>query len=481
MKRESFDMADNASATMMSLSEAATALHGTLLGDDVRFSGVTIDSRKVSAGNLFIAIDGEKFDGHDFIAQAVQAGAAAALVHRPMADAKIPLLVVKDTHVALGQLAAYWRSKFKLPLIALTGSNGKTTVKEMIASILHAHCDKTGDDAVLATEGNLNNDIGMPLTLLKLRAHHRYAVIEMGMNHAGEISYLTHIAKPDVALVNNAQRAHVGEVGGLEAVARAKGEIFAGLHADGTAIINADDASEPLWNSIAHKFRKLHFGLTQQAEVTARFQLNATGTPMQISTPRGNISVVLMVPGEHNVRNALAAAAAAVALGVPLAAITRGLNQFSGVKGRLQRKPGINGADIIDDTYNANPDSVHAAIAVLSKAAGKKILVLGDMGELGEDGVTLTAQLGKDAKQAGIDTLYTLGELSAHAAKSFGAGAKKFNVLDELLATLTPQLDANTVVLVKGSRFMKMERVVDAISRPTLTAAVGTLDAKGSK
>jgi UDP-N-acetylmuramoyl-tripeptide--D-alanyl-D-alanine ligase len=478
MKRELFEMSNSAS-TMMALSEAASALHGELRGEDARFSAVSTDSRSVKTGDLFIALDGEKFDGHNYVQQAAASGAVAALVHKPIANATIPLIVVKDTHAALGQLAAYWRGKFTLPLIALTGSNGKTTVKEMIAGILRAHC--ANDTDVLATEGNLNNDIGMPLTLLKLRAQHRYAVIEMGMNHGGEIDYLTRIAQPDIALINNAQRAHVGEVGGLEAVARAKGEIFTGLRKDGAAIINTDDAHEPLWSSLARNRRQIRFGLNQPADVTARIQLNATGTPMQVTTPLGNFSTVLMVPGEHNARNALAATAACVALDIPLAAIAQGLSQFSGVKGRLQRKPGINGADIIDDTYNANPDSARAAIAVLAKTAGKKILVLGDMGELGAEGVALTAQLGTDAKAAGIDTLYVLGELSAHAAKKFGAGAKKFLQADELIATLVSKLDADTTVLVKGSRFMRMEKIVDAISLTNLDHSVGTTDAKGSK
>jgi UDP-N-acetylmuramoyl-tripeptide--D-alanyl-D-alanine ligase len=477
MKRDSVDMSE--AATMMKLSDAATALRAELRGADASFSGVTTDSRNVSAGDLFVALVGEKFDGHDYLDVAAKNGAAAALVHQPVANPPLPLIVCKDTLAALGQLAGYWRGKFSLPLVALTGSNGKTTVKEMIASILRAHCDNAS--AVLATEGNLNNHIGMPLTLLKLRASHRYAVIEMGMNHEGEITYLTQLAQPQVALVNNAQRAHVGEVGGIEAVARAKGEIFSGLDADGMAIINADDPSEPLWKSLARKYRILSFGLTQPADITAKFQLNATGTPMQIHTPRGNFSTLLMVPGEHNARNALAACAAAIALEIPLTAIAKGLSQFSGVKGRLQRKPGINGADIIDDTYNANPDSVQAAIAVLAKSSGKKILVLGDMGELGAEGVKLTEQIGLDAKKIGIDVLFTLGELSMNAARAFGIGAKKFADLDELIATLTPMLDAKTVVLVKGSRFMKMERVVEAIARPNYNAAVGTLDAKESK
>lgn len=472
-------MTESTATNMMTLSQAATALHAELRGNDTSFSGVCTDSRETKRGDLFVALDGEKFDGHDYLDIAASSGAVAALVHKPVANAPLPLIVCKDTLAALGQLAGHWRNTFTLPVVALTGSNGKTTVKEMIASILRAYCGN--DAAVLATEGNLNNHIGMPLTLLKLRAQHRFAVIEMGMNHEGEIYYLTHIAKPQVALVNNAQRAHLGEVGGLEAVARAKGEIFSGLTADGIAIINADDAAEPLWKSLAHKYRQLTFGLTQPADVSAKYQLNATGTPMQVTTPRGDFSTLLMVPGEHNARNALAACAAAVAMEIPLASIARGLSQFSGVKGRLQRKPGINGADIIDDSYNANPDSVHAAIAVLTKSTGRKILVLGDMGELGADGAKLTEQIGIEAKQAGIDTLFTLGELSVHAARAFGLGAQKFVAPDELVNALLPLLDANTVVLVKGSRFMRMERVVDAIARPNFNAAVGTLDAKESQ
>lgn len=479
MKRELFEMANPASVTMMNLSEAAAALQADLRGADAAFSGICTDSRAVSPGDLFVALAGEKFDGHNFLDVAARRGAIAALVNRPVADSALALIVCGDTLAALGKLAAYWRSKFTMPLVALTGSNGKTTVKEMLAGILRSHCND--EASVLATEGNLNNHIGMPLTLLKLRAHHRYAVIEMGMNHEGEISYLTQIARPHVALVNNAQRAHVGEVGSLEAVARAKGEIFSGLDTGGIAIINADDPSEPLWRSMAHKYHRLTFGLTQPADITAKIQLNATGTPMSVQTPQGSFSTFLMVPGEHNARNALAACAAAVALEIPLPAIARGLSNFSGVKGRLQRKPGINGADIIDDTYNANPDSVAAAIAVLAKSAGRKILVLGDMGELGAEGADLTTESGRLAKKSAIDVLFTLGELSSHAAAAFGAGAKKFTNIEDLVAALAPLLNADTVVLVKGSRFMRMERVVDAIARPNLSAAVDTLDAKERK
>jgi UDP-N-acetylmuramoyl-tripeptide--D-alanyl-D-alanine ligase len=342
-------------------------------------------------------------------------------------------------------------------LLAITGSNGKTTVKEMLAAILSAHA---GEDAVLATRGNLNNDIGMPLTLLKLRAQHRYAVIEMGMNHPGEIEYLTHLAHPDVVLVNNASGAHLEGLGSVEGVARAKGEIFAGLKSGGTAVINADDGHAGLWRTLADKHRIFDFGLEHAAAMKGVWQVQGFGGLLRAHTPVGELQVVLQVPGEHNARNALGAATAALAAHVPLETIARALESFGGVIGRLQRKQAQQGATLIDDTYNANPASMHAALEVLAQAAGKRIFVLGDMGELGDDAAQFHREIGIAARELGIEQLYALGELSKQAVAEFGEGAKHFTDVEGLLTALKDELDAQTTVLVKGSRFMKMERVV---------------------
>ncbi|MBS4095272.1 MAG: UDP-N-acetylmuramoyl-tripeptide--D-alanyl-D-alanine ligase, partial [Sulfuricella sp.] len=368
-----------------------------------------------------------------------------------------PLLVVDDTRLALGRLARQWRLKINPAVLAITGSNGKTTVKEMSAAILRA---AAGPDAVLATAGNYNNDIGLPLTLLKLRAPHRYAVIEMGMNHPREIAYLTKLARADVALINNAHPAHLAGLGTVEAVARAKGEIFEGLAEHGSAIVNADDPHAELWRELAHQHKVVTFGLNSPAEVSADYRLDPDGSWLKLSTPRGEIELVLHAPGLHNVRNALAATAAALALDVPLGRIAHGLESFTPVKGRLHAKPAVHGAQLIDDSYNANPGSVRAAIDTLAAWPGKRVLVLGDMGELGTSGPRLHGEIGAYAKQAGIDRLLALGELSIAAARSFGSGGQHFETIEDLLHEAENQLAPDVVMLVKGSRFMKMERVV---------------------
>lgn len=457
---------------MMLLSQAAQATGGTLAGADVRFDAVSSDSRKIAQGDLFVALRGEHFDGYEFVATAAQAGAVAALVNADshqgqVASGKeqgtrpapgIPLLLVDDTRLALGRLAAWWRRQFDISLVAITGSNGKTTVKEMLAAILREAAGSA--DAVLATQGNFNNDIGMPLTLLKLNAAHRYAVIEMGMNHSGEIDNLTQIAAPDVALINNASGAHLAGLGSVEAVAQAKGEIFAGLQHHGTAVINADDAHAPLWRALAGAHPLLEFGLDPQADVRGAWQPRGFGLRLDVTAPQGIFSADLQVPGAHNARNALAATAAAIVLNIPLETIAKGLEGFGGVAGRLQRKAALHGASLIDDTYNANPASLRAAISVLAQAAGKRILVLGDMGELGDDAARFHAEIGGEARRAGIERLYALGTLSGNAVREFGSGAQHFERIEDLQAALEKELDANTTVLVKGSRFMKMERVV---------------------
>ena len=444
---------------MLTLSAAALAVDGLSYGKDKEFTSVGSDSRSVVPGMLFVALQGERFDGHDYVAEVLAQGAAGALVSREFAATQtgLPLIGVADTRLALGRLAAHWRERFPIPLIGVTGSNGKTTVKEMCAAILRADF---GQHAVLATTGNLNNDIGLPLTLLKLHAPHHAAVIEMGMNHPGEIAALTQIARPTVALVNNAQRAHLAGLGTVADVARAKGEIFAGLPEDGVAVINADDAQAPLWRDLARPHKVVSFGFSPSATVRGHWDPHGFGGELTLTTPQGETRLQLPLPGEHNARNALAAAAACLAAGVRLAPIVRGLERFSNVGGRLQRKTGRHGAMVIDDSYNANPDSMRAAIDVLATLPGRRIFVMGDMGEVGEAAGQMHDEIGGYAKSQGIELLFALGEKSAAAAHNFGSGGQHFPSVTALVGALQPLLDKDTTVLVKGSRFMKMERVV---------------------
>ncbi len=443
----------------MRLHEAAAAIGATAIGADVEFTVVSTDSRNIPPGALFIALRGERFDGHKFASKAMEQGASAVVVEASARLDIAPAIVVENSRLALGRLAAWHRRRMPAKLLAITGSNGKTTVKEMVAAIVNAHA---GPGAVLATTGNLNNDIGMPLTLLRLAPSHQFAVIEMGMNHPGELDYLSRLAQPDVALVNNALRAHLEGLGSVAAVARAKGEIYVGLKADGIALYNADDANAGIWESLAQGHRHLGFGLTH-GEFHADCRLREFGADLTLHTPEGATEISLRLPGEHNARNAVAAAAAAQVLGIPLDAIARGLAGFDGVKGRLQNHACILGARLIDDTYNANPDSVAAAIQVLAAQPGQRILVLGDMGELGPDAGELHAEIGTRARQAGIERLLCLGEMSRHAADAFGARAMHFERIEELLAEIENALAPDVTVLVKGSRFMKMERVVNSL------------------
>ncbi len=455
---------------MMDLQEAALATGGTAVGGSVSFLSVSTDSRAVQSDQLFVALRGERFDGHDFVENVVAQGAAAAMVDRAWAathPVPLPLLVVEDTRYGLGRLAAAWRGRFDLPLIGITGSNGKTSVKEMCAAILRAQARLDGFDpdlCVLATRGNLNNDIGLPLMLLRLSGNHRAAVIEMGMNHPGEIGYLTHLARPTVALVNNAQRAHLQGMGSVNEVAREKGAIYEGLSSDGVAVINADDPFAGYWKSINGGRRTLTFGLGAGADVRATCNAHGFVSDVVLESPRGSTRFRLQVPGQHNVRNALAAAAACLAAGVSLDAVATGLGGYTGTPGRLFLRKGLNGATVIDDCYNANPDSMRAGIAVLGATPGRKILVVGDMGEIGEQSFQYHDEIGGYAKSEGIDFLFGLGEMSEVAARNFGEGGHHFTKLDDLVAAVKAELNEDTVVLVKGSRFMKMERVVDAIA-----------------
>ena len=441
----------------MQLSEAAAVLVARHSGADVRFTGLSTDTRTLVTDNLFFALAGPHFDGHDYVEQARAAGAAAVAVSRSV-DTTLPRLQVEDTRRALGRLAAHWRSRFAVPVIGVTGSNGKTTVKEMLAAILGTA------GPVLATHGNLNNDIGVPLTLARLAPEHRSAVIEMGANHPGEIAYLTTLVRPTVGIVTNAGPAHLEGFGSIAGVARAKGELFAGLAADAVAVINADDSCADLWRGLAGSRRVLSFGLAMDADVSGDYRSVAGHTQLRLRTPAGEVEIALPLPGRHNAVNALGATAAALAAGADLAAVRRGLESLAPVAGRLQRTHRGDGGLLLDDTYNANPGSLAAAIDVLCEAPAPRWLVLGDMGELGPDGGTLHAEAGAYAQAAGIDALYCLGGLAAQAARRFGPGARTFQDLDTLVAALRADLRAEVTLLVKGSRRMGMERVVRALA-----------------
>ncbi len=443
----------------MTLAQAATVLDGEMRGADVRFDDVCTDSRTVKAGDLFVALRGERFDGHNFVAQAAAAGAAAALIDRAHAVTSpgLPSAAVADTTLALAKLAAHWRRQFNIPLIAVVGSNGKTTVKEMIAACLRAHF---GDAAVLATRGNLNNHIGVPLTLLSLRAAHRVAVVEIGMNHPGETGQLAVVAAPTIAVINNAQREHQEFMHSVADVAAEHASLLHALPADGVAVINADDTHAGVWRNAAEQRAVLDFGLQHGAKVSARCALKSGSSRLNVATPADEAEFELPLAGEHNARNALAAIAAATAAGVPLGACAAALSRFVAVRGRLQVKTGVRGATLIDDTYNANPDSVRAAIDVLVRAPGRRLLVLADMGEVGGQGVAFHEEAGAYARASGVERLYALGDLAAAAARAFGAGARHYARIEELLADVENELGPQTTLLVKGSRFMQMERVV---------------------
>ncbi len=440
----------------MTLAAAATVLHGTLRGSDAEFSGVSTDTRTLKRGDLFVALVGPNYDGHGFVNDAAGKGAVGALVSRALA-ADMTTVQVADTRLGLGQLAAYWRRQFQIPVIAVTGSNGKTTVKNMIAAILNVA------GPTLATQGNLNNDIGVPLTLLRLRQGDRHAVIEMGMNHPGEIDYLSKLAHPTIALINNAAAAHLAGLGSVEAVARAKGEIYAGLAADGIAIINADDPHADLWRELAAPHRVITFGLDRPADISAEYELDAGGSTIHLKTPHGGIHMRLSLLGRHNVMNALAASSASLAAGVSLADIQVGLEKLKSVSGRLEVKRGLKGARVLDDTYNANPGSLAAGVEVLKAASGERVLVLGDMGELGVAARDIHRRVGLLAKSLGIEHLYAVGELTPDAVEAFGNGAQHFTSHEALIENLRACLHADMTVLVKGSRLMKMEYVVAGI------------------
>ncbi|MBR8653320.1 bifunctional UDP-N-acetylmuramoyl-L-alanyl-D-glutamate--2,6-diaminopimelate ligase MurE/UDP-N-acetylmuramoyl-tripeptide--D-alanyl-D-alanine ligase MurF [Achromobacter sp. Marseille-Q0513] len=421
---------------------------------------VSTDTRRIGAGELFVALAGEKFDAHDYLDQAEARGACAAVVAHPVAGVKLPQLVLGDTRVALMRIGAAWRARYSLPVVAVTGSNGKTTTKEMISSVLAAW---KGETNRLATAGNLNNDIGVPLTLLRLRATHRAAVFELGMNHPGEIAQLAAIAAPSVALVTNAQREHQEFMHSVEAVAHENGAAISALPDNGVAVYPGDEPYSPIWDALAGSRRTLRFGLQPGLDVYAEQILaEVASTRCKVVTPVGTADLVLPVAGLHNLRNALAAIAASVAAGAPLEAAIRALAGFSPVAGRMQHKVMSDGTLLIDDSYNANPDSARVAIDVLARIAGTRVLVLGDMGEVGDNGPAMHVEVGNYAREQGLDALITLGEASRAAAAAFGEGARACASVDEVVAALRGLRPS--CVLIKGSRFMRMERVVTAFS-----------------
>jgi UDP-N-acetylmuramoyl-tripeptide--D-alanyl-D-alanine ligase len=449
---------------MMTLAELLECIpNATLRGDAaMRFTSVSTDTRTIQDGALFFALRGERFDAHDFAGEAVERGAVALVVEHPLAVA-VPQILVPDVRCALGEAAVGWRARFELPLIAVTGSNGKTTVTQMIGSILAA---EFGSEHRLVTRGNLNNAIGVPLMLLELAPRHRAAVLELGMNHAGEIDYLARLVRPTVALVVNAQREHQEFLHSVEATAHENGATIPLLPQDGIAVLPADDGCIGIWRRLAQTRPILDFGLTAPAVLTARYRLEHSAYHVSIDSPRGPIELHLDLAGEHQVRNALAATAAAVALGVSPTSIRIGLEGFQPIFGRGVVLRAANGTRLIDDTYNANPDSVRAAIDVLATYPSPRVLVLGDMGEVGTDGPAFHREIGGYAHTRGINTLLGLGSLCTESVAAFreaGGDGRHFSSIDGLVELLRSLAGAEATVLVKGSRFMRMERVLHAL------------------
>lgn len=521
--------------TMLTLDQAARWIDGAkVIGDgSTPFARISTDSRTAGRGDLFVALRGERFDAHDFLGTLATQQVSAAMLSKAPADFTVPYLLVPDTRLALGALAHNWRRQFDLPVVAVTGSNGKTTVKEMIASIFTA---AVGEASRLATRGNLNNDIGVPLTLLRLSPAHALAVVELGMNHPDETRYLAGITEPTVALVNNAQREHQEFMRTVEAVALEHASAIHALGADGTAVFPADDKYTPIWRVAAHTRRIIDFMLTDDADdesesddgqasadtagegsdpasakhakATAAVvgsRRNRHDGGLYIDTPAGAFVVHLNTQGRHNLRNALAATAAAVAAGVSIEAIRAGLEAFQPVKGRLQIKQALlapfTGAKVIDDTYNANPDSMRAAIDVLAVEPSPRVLIVGDMGEVGDQEAAAHREIGAYAKAQGIDAFYALGDASKGACTAFGDGGVHCDSVDALVDALSraaangawrdARADAASSVassgaqtlptfLIKGSRFMAMERVVNKLIDPLQAGAGASVAAAGS-
>ena len=443
---------------MTTLSSAANSMHGDLVGGDRIFDGVSTDTRTLRAGELFVALEGPNFDGRDYVLQASQKGAAAAVVANSVDDS-IAQITVDDTRLALGQLAAAWRRDKSAVVVGITGSNGKTTLKELTAACLSQTA------ATIATEGNLNNEIGMPLMLTRIDETHRYAVIEMGANHAGEIRYLTSLAEPDVVVITNAGAAHLEGFGSVAGVAEAKGEILCGASRPGVAILNADDEYFALWAEMASDIDVMSFGIDSLADIRANdIVSDGGGSSFELHLPDARLDVRLSIPGRHNVRNACAAAAIATTLGVAPEQIQAAFESVKPVAGRLQPRRGLSGSTLFDDSYNSNPLSVAAAAEFLAGLEGQSWLVLGDMGELGDSAASLHSEVGTAAKAAGVDRLFATGELSRNTTEAFGASASWFESVNMLIDAIRVSVTSDVNLLVKGSRFMRMERVVQALS-----------------
>lgn len=438
------------------LSVIARGIGGRLRGADVTVDAVSTDTRTLAPGMLFVALRGERHDAHDFAAAAVDAGAAALLVERELALA-VPQVVVADSLVALGELARMARDRSRARVVGITGSNGKTTVKTLVASIL----SRRGRTHVNA--GNYNNEVGLPLTLLAMPEDAEYAVIEMGAGKPGDIAYLARIARPDVALVNNVAAAHLERMGSLQGVAETKGAIYRALPADGVAVINADDAFADYFGVLAGARRAIRFGALRRADVSANFDVDGGDNRFRLLAPNGAAEIDLPLRGRHNVSNALAASSVALALGVPLATIKAGLEAAPAVDGRLVRRALASGAIVVDDSYNANPGSFAAAIAYLAAESGERMLVMGDMAELGPDAERLHAEVGALARRSGIQCLRAVGSLSRAAVEAFGTGGRHFADQAQLVDALRGEATAGVVLLVKGSRSSGMDRVVRAL------------------
>lgn len=442
----------------LTLTEIAKLLGCDYQGAAVAVTGAAIDSRKLKKGDLFIALAGTQVDGHDFLAQAREAGAVAALVSKSIND-PLPQLLVEDVVAAFGKLAAFWRQQSGAKVIAITGSNGKTTLKEMISAML------AQQHHVIATQGNLNNELGVPLTLCRLKAEHQFAVIEMGANHHGEIEKLVAMAQPQVAIINNVAAAHLEGFGSLEGVAKAKGEIYSGLDADGVAVVNADMPYQHIWQPLIGDRQTLTFGLENTANVMALdCQTTPAGSHFMVQLDEVNHFVSLPLPGRHNVANALAAMTVCHALGVEPAAMIKGLASIKAVPHRLQLRPTKHEALLIDDTYNANPGSFGQALQTLQSFPGQRWLVLGDFGELGPDSMQIHQQMGRDAKTAEVHRLLTVGKQSAEAATQFGDNAEHFADRDSLQTYLQQHLQAGVTCLIKGSRFMQLDKLADTLA-----------------
>lgn len=455
----------------LTLADCLEPLNALLYGDNATVSGVSINSRTINKGELYIAIVGERFDGHDFVAAAIEAGAAAIMVHQQI-DVDIPTLVVDDTRTALGQLGKYWAQRFAIPTIAVTGSNGKTTVKELITRILQQQ------GPVLFTRGNLNNELGVPLTLLGMRSEHNYAVIEMGANHAGEIAQLAAFVEPDVAVVTNIGTAHLEGFGSEQGIANAKSEIFAALKPSAYGVINMDDAYKNFMLEACSHCLVRGFGKSVDADVRLMPDNN-----LVISSMGETLTLRFRLVGEHNAMNAAAAVAAVNCLDIQNDSVIKGLEAIMPVPGRLEKKAGVRGAAVIDDSYNANPDSVKSAVDVLCTCTGKRFLVLGDMAELGPGSEAMHVQVGEYAHRSGIDALWTIGALTVALQKAFNRSNAKnpqalgghFDNHDELAVNLCEYLDDDVTVLVKGSRSARMELVVEAlVDSPAMTPSTGS-------